>query len=105
MLGKVLKLTSFTRNVAVSAAVASAYDPIADNKVPSAKEAQKTSYGTARRLKQQLAANTAMASTKPKVLWGGYVVTPPYWCVCMLDSVMVGNTRCRLQDKISGRRL
>lgn len=87
------------------AAVASAYDPIADNKVPSPKEAHKTSYGAARRLKQQLAANSVVnGPTKPKVLWGGYVVTPPYWVAGMTRENFDDSRQTATTDSSSDRR-
>lgn len=73
--------------VLLAAAVASAYEPIADSKLPSPKSPVKPEPTlSSRKLLQQQAAKTMSGNTmtntnKPNVLWGGYVITPPYWCV------------------------
>lgn len=76
-----------TTSTATVAAVASAYDPLADNKVPSPKSPVKPNPTlSSRKLLQQAAmtvsGNTMSNTDKPGLLWGGYVVTTPYWWVC-----------------------
>lgn len=68
--------------VSIVYAVASAYEPIADNKVPTAKAAAKLGATPLNRklLQRSAAASTNMPSAdQPKPMWGGYLVTPPFW--------------------------
>jgi hypothetical protein len=69
--------------VCARAAVASAYEPIADSRIPSPKSPIKLDPAaqSSRKLLQDAATTQATYRTqrksKPDVMWGGFLVTPP----------------------------